>query len=155
MQEHKKTAAEKTIEFKDPNAIDPNSPVMPDSLFQTLWEDAFICTDPDAYVSDWALDYVWGDDPEDEIPEARIEMLRRLWDVAHCSILDIRQHAGLTQKAFSERYLIPKRTIGNWETGANECPDYLRLLLAEASGMYHRPNKTEWEVPGKEKTESN
>lgn len=141
-----KSVVEQSFETEDRYVIAPDAVIMPDALFHMLFGDALICTDRDAYISDWALDYVWGDDPEDEIPEARIEMLGRLWDIAHCTIRDIRRYTGLTQKAFSERFLIPARTIGNWETGYSSCPDYLRLLLAEAAGMYHRPTKSEWEV---------
>lgn len=36
---------------------------------------------------------------------------------------------GLTQKAFSERLNIPKRTIENWEGGKSEPPAYVLTLL--------------------------
>ena len=36
-------------------------------------------TDVDAFVSDLALSSVWGDGPNDEIPQERVEWLRRLW----------------------------------------------------------------------------
>ena len=42
---------------------------------------------------------------------------------------DVREISGLTQKEFSERYNIPKRSIENWDTGSRNPPDYLIKLL--------------------------
>lgn len=35
----------------------------------------------------------------------------------------------MTQKAFSEYFGIPKRTIENWENGQRQCPSYLVELI--------------------------
>lgn len=115
---------------------------MTDKLFYALWAAALDCTDRDAYVSDWALSSAWGDDQKPEIPAARIEMLGQLWDAAHLTIRDIRAHTGLSQAAFAVRYCIPRRTVENWERGDRQCADYIRLLLAEAVGLYARPTAT-------------
>lgn len=42
---------------------------------------------------------------------------------------EIRILSGLTQKEFSERYNIPKRSIENWDAGSRNPPDYLVELL--------------------------
>lgn len=110
-----------------------------DKLFYTLFGDAITSPDRDAFVSDWSLSSVWGDAPDANIPADRIDLLARLWDAAHLTIRDIRQHTGLSQAAFSTRYCIPTRTLEDWERGARSCPDYLRLLLAQATGLYIRP----------------
>lgn len=112
---------------------------MNDKLFKELYTAALADDDKAAYVSDWALSSVWEDDPASEIPPERIGQLEGIWDVAHLSIRDIRAKLGFTQVGFSHRYLIPARTIGNWETGTSACPSYLRLLLAESAGLYKRP----------------
>lgn len=44
-------------------------------------------------------------------------------------IKDLRKAAGLTQQQLSDLLGIPKRTIGNWETGVNKCPEYLEKLI--------------------------
>jgi len=44
----------------------------------------------------------------------------------------IRASTGLTQKAFSEKYDIPLRTLQDWEGGKREAPDYVLSLLAFA-----------------------
>lgn len=112
---------------------------MTDKLFYTLWAVALDCADRDAYVSDWALSSAWGDAPEADVPADRVEELGYLWDAAHLTIRDIRAHTGLSQAAFAVRYCIPRRTVENWESGDRQCADYVRLLLAEAAGMYVRP----------------
>ena len=114
---------------------------MTDKLFNTLWAAALNCADRDAYVSGWALSSAWGDNPEAEIPAARIEALGQLWDAAHLTTRDIRAHAGLSQAAFAVRYCIPRRTVENWESSDHQCADYIRLLLAEAVGLYTRPDR--------------
>lgn len=109
-----------------------------DKLFYTLFGDAITSPDRDAFVSDWSLSSVWGDAPDADIPADRIDTLVRLWDAAHLTIRDIRQHTGLSQAAFATRYCIPTRTLEDWERGARSCPDYLRLLLAKDVGLYQK-----------------
>lgn len=111
---------------------------MTDKQFHTLFTAALGDGNREAFVSDWAPSPIWGDPEGAEIPAARIDELGELWDAAHLTIRDIRVHAGLTQAAFTERFLIPRRTIENWEGGKRECPAYLRLMLAELSGAYTR-----------------
>lgn len=90
----------------------------------------------EAFVSDWALSSIWDDDGQD-IPEERIAEIGDIWDVAHLTICDIRQHTGLSQAKFAIRFCIPRRSIEDWESGARKCPDYLRLLLAQTVGLYN------------------
>lgn len=109
-----------------------------DKLFYTLFGEALASPDRDAFVSDWSLSSVWGDAPDADIPADRIDALQRLWDAAHLTIRDIRQHTGLSQAAFATRYCIPTRTLEDWERGVRSCPDYLRLLLAKDVGLYQK-----------------
>ncbi len=101
--------------------------------------EALASPDRDAFVSNWSLSSVWGDAPDADIPADRIDTLQRLWDAAHLTIKDIRAATGLSQRAFADRYCIPLRTVEKWESGARQCPDYLRLLLARDTGLYVRP----------------
>lgn len=112
---------------------------MTDKLFCTLFAAALTSAERDAFISDWLLSSVWGDAPDADILADRIDLLARLWDAAHLAIRDIRQHTGLSQAAFATRYCIPTRTLEDWERGVRSCPDYLRLLLAQATGAYQRP----------------
>ncbi len=112
---------------------------MTDNLFYTIFSAALDAADRDNFISGWSLSSVWGDAPDADIPADRIDMLARLWDAAHLTIRDIRQHTGLSQAAFATKYCIPTRTLEDWERGVRSCPDYLRLLLAQSAGLYTRP----------------
>lgn len=110
---------------------------MTDKQFYSIFSDALSneSASREAFVSDWALSSIW-DDGQD-IPEDRIAEIGDIWDVAHLTICDIRQHTGLSQAKFATRFCIPRRSIEDWESGARKCPDYLRLLLAQAVGLYN------------------
>ena len=43
---------------------------------------------------------------------------------------EVRTLSGLTQKEFSEKYNIPKRSVENWDAGSRTPPDYLIELLS-------------------------
>ena len=45
------------------------------------------------------------------------------------NIKKMRAKAGMTQKQFADYFFIHKRTIENWEGGANSCPEYLKRLI--------------------------
>lgn len=111
---------------------------MTDKQFSTLFAAAVSDGDREAFISDWATSSLWGDNEAADIPAQRVEELSALWGVAHAAIRDIRQHTGLSQAAFATRYCIPRRSVENWESGDRACPDYLRLLLAQATGLYAR-----------------
>ena len=48
------------------------------------------------------------------------------------SIRDLRDAAGLTQKAFAEAFGIPLSTLTKWEQGVSSPPPYVITLLAQA-----------------------
>ena len=111
---------------------------MTDKQFYSIFSDALSneSASREAFVSDWALSSIWDDDGQD-IPEDRIAEIGDIWDVAHLTICDIRQHTGLSQAKFATRFCIPRRSVEDWESGARKCPDYLRLLLAQTVGLYN------------------
>ena len=45
------------------------------------------------------------------------------------TIKQLREQTGMSQQKFSDYFGIPKRTIENWESGTNQCADYLLKLL--------------------------
>lgn len=98
-----------------------------------LWSDALVSADRDAWISDWALSSIWGDDPD--IPQERIDYLGRIYDCAHMDVKSICRSSGLTQAALSGRFCIPKRTVEDWCRGLRTPPDYVRLLIALALGL--------------------
>lgn len=42
---------------------------------------------------------------------------------------ELRKQSGMTQKQFAEYFGIPRRTLENWDAGANKCPEYLLKLM--------------------------
>lgn len=45
------------------------------------------------------------------------------------TVKTLRDASGMTQKAFSEYFKIPKRTIEDWEGERRKCPYYLLELM--------------------------
>lgn len=109
---------------------------MNDKLFYMIFTDALNIADRDAFISDWALSSVWEEAEDAEIPAERLTELGKIWDVAHASFADIVAASGLKLIDFAARFAIPYRTVLSWKHGERECPDYTRLLLARAVGMY-------------------
>lgn len=48
------------------------------------------------------------------------------------TVKEMRTATGLTQKAFAEKYHIPKRTLENWEGGQREANETILYLLERA-----------------------
>lgn len=51
------------------------------------------------------------------------------------SFRDLLSMAGLSQSECSRRFHIPLRTVQNWARGENTCPSYVRLMMAELTGL--------------------
>ena len=108
---------------------------MTDTQFAACVREVPAYTDIDAYVSDLAMSSIWGDAEASEIPTARIDQLRAIYTAVNRPVRAIVTASGLSQAAFAARYCIPRRTVENWCSGANECPLYTRLLLQRAEGL--------------------
>lgn len=92
-------------------------------------------TDRDAYISDLSLSSIWGDSAD--LPAIAYDV-GRIWDAYHMTAKELRAVTGLSQVAFGRRFLIPCRTVENWETaGANhtDCPLYTRMMIADLLGL--------------------
>lgn len=117
--------------------IDTSLENVPD-LFSQVYSDAVASSDRDAFVSNWSLSSVWGDEPNAEIPSDRITYLGSVWDAAHATIKSIAAAKGMSVRAFAEKHLIPQRTAENWSSGVNAPPAYLLLALQEAEKLFRR-----------------
>lgn len=111
---------------------------MNNKQFCTCVREADNYQDRDAYVSDLVLSSIWEDDPEDEIPEARVDAVGKIWDATHKSVKQIAADAGLAQRKLAERFCIPYRTMESWCGGQRECPAYVRLMMQELLGQLDR-----------------
>lgn len=45
-------------------------------------------------------------------------------------IEDLIEMSGMNIKQFAEYFGIPRKTIHNWKSGINKCPEYLLRLMA-------------------------
>lgn len=104
---------------------------MTDKLFAEIWSDTTAYNDPDAFASDWALSSSFGGG---DVDLWLFEQLRSLWGIRHLPFTDLLGLLGLGQSACSRRFCIPLRTVQHWANGDRDCPDYLRLMMAEAVG---------------------
>ena len=96
---------------------------------QTLIMGALSAPNRDAFVSDWALSSIWGDEPTAPIPVDRVQYLAQLWEDARKTVAELRAMTGLSQRKFAAWYGIPARTVENWESGTNNAPEYIRIML--------------------------
>lgn len=117
---------------------------MKKQYFASLYDGACEASSEDMYIAEWATSDIF--DPDKDAPDpdygAIVELLRQIYRCAHITVRETREHTGLSQAAFAERYLIPKRSVENWESGSRECPDYVRLMLAHVTGAAECPG---WE----------
>ena len=107
--------------------------------FYTLFGAATTEQDKFRYIAEWSSSSIFFPEGEDspDIDAAELsDALSNIWDVAHLTARDIRQHLGMTQAAFAERFCIPRRTVEGWDSG-RAAPRYIVLALAELSGMLH------------------
>lgn len=88
------------------------------------------------YIAEWSTSSIFY--PEAESPDINADELAdalgNIWDISHMTTRDIRQHLGLTQAAFAERFCVPRRTVEGWEA-RRTTPPYVVLLLAESASM--------------------
>lgn len=81
--------------------------------------------DREAFVSDWALSSMWGEDAD---LAHTAEQCGKAWDAVHKPLSEIRAAMGLTQVQMAERLCVSRRTYENWEY--RDCPIYVRVLVA-------------------------
>ena len=104
--------------------------------FYVLFSAATTEQDKDPFIAEWSSSSIFY--PDENGPDINADdladALANIWDVAHLTVRDIRQHLGLTQAAFAERFCIPRRTVENWEY-KDKNPTYYILALAELVGL--------------------
>lgn len=111
--------------------------------FYALFGAAIAEPDEDRYIAEWGTSSIFYPEPDEDGPETDdvVRQLREVWRAAHMTVRDIRKAAGLTQAGLAAHFVIPKRTIENWESGVNKCTHYDRLMMAEALGVVSLPRE--------------
>lgn len=112
-----------------------------DANFYELYGAALDEPDQDRYLAEWSSSSLFYPDPDGDGPDPGqlAALLSGIWDAAHITVKELRARTGLSQAAFCARYLIPRRTLEDWEAGRRDPPPYVRQLLLEAAGLYTRP----------------
>ena len=104
---------------------------LPPDALTLLWNEAIAAESKFLYLAQFGTTRI--------IPGNNLELihaqLSRIYDSAHMDVKDICRSAGLTQSALAARFGIPKRTVENWCSGVNKCPDYTRRMMCELLGL--------------------
>lgn len=117
---------------------------MSDKTIYRLCGETANYTDPDAFASDAALSLLDPDKPDQEVDLELFDQLRVLWHVANDPFKDLLDRMGLNQSQCSRRFCIPLRTIQGWAGETRSAPHYVRLMMAELSGIVRlRDDKTD------------
>lgn len=106
-----------------------------DKMIFAFWGETENYTDPNAFASDTALSVLDLDDPDQEIDMDLFEQLCTLWHVANDPFRELLKLIGLNQSQCSIRFCIPIRTVQGWAENKRCCPKYIRLMMAECTGI--------------------
>lgn len=108
---------------------------MLDKTICYLYGEAANYSDPDAFSSDAALSIPGPEEPGWEADTALFEQLRVLWHIANDPFKALLERMGMNQSQCSRRFCIPLRTVQNWAGEARSAPPYVRLMMAELTGI--------------------
>ena len=100
------------------------------SLFSKLYDEANEYSDLDMYISERGWQE-WMDKYSDGNDFTRIiEILNKIYDLAHMGIKEIRTSINMPQNGFSIFLSIPLTSVQNWEYEKRSAPDYLVKYIA-------------------------
>lgn len=103
----------------------------------TLYYDAFADAfrDRDAFASYWSHLPVWGDETDsNDVPADRIELLGRIWDLAHLSLADLCELSGMSEDDFANRFMLPIYNR-NPLSERSQTPFPITYFIAQALGL--------------------
>lgn len=110
---------------------------MTDKQINIYFGEAGNYSDPDAFSSDVALSLLDPDNPDQDVDIGLLEQLRTLWFVRMSPFKDFLNFLCLSQTQCSVRFCIPLKTVQNWAGEINAPAPYIRLMMAEATGLLH------------------
>lgn len=75
-------------------------------------------------------------DAAKSVSNADDEVLDQIWSILReTPFQQFRAGMGLTQAQFARRFVLKKRTVENWESGARDCPLHIRIFIADSLGL--------------------
>lgn len=114
---------------------------MTDKTISSIYADAKGYIDPNAFASDVSLSFLDPEDPTQEVDMVLYEQLKTLWRVVNDPFRELLSLIGLNQTQCSTRFCIPLRTVQSWALGERPCPSYVRLMMAELTGLLQLRNE--------------
>ncbi len=70
--------------------------------------------------------------------------ISKLWRALSMEMRDLVENSGMKMSEFSERFVIPYRTLQDWCNGTNPCPVYTKLMLCEILGLISVEVTVKW-----------
>lgn len=61
--------------------------------------------------------------------------ISKLWQALSIEMRNLVDYSGMKMSEFSERFVIPYRTLQDWCNDTNPCPVYTKLMLCEILGL--------------------
>ena len=113
-----------------------------DEKFIQLWMDANRIEDRNEFLKKGMRDSM---DSSDICKT--MNLLEKIWDMAHLTMKEVVSGEGMSQRAFAETLGAPKRTVEDWCRGLVHPPVYARLWLHIILGHF---SPEEW---ARERTE--
>lgn len=117
--------------------------MLPSRIRQRLIVEAQRYTDRDAYISDYALSSIWGDDPGAPVPQHRLDLLTHIYDTQHATLTDLLSRYQMSQTDFARYFDIPVRTVQQWAALEHRCPPYVLAMAAEILSCGDAPKPTQ------------
>lgn len=108
---------------------------MTDKQIYTYFEEATNYTSAAAYASDVAFSLLDPEDLDQKVDMDLVKQLTKLWRVANDPFRVLLASMGLSLSQCSARFCIPYRTVQDWAAERRSCAPYIRLMMAELTGL--------------------
>ncbi len=106
---------------------------MTKELFLKLYHDAQDQPNPELYIGEYGYPDYFDEISSD--PDEIIAKLTEIHRLAYMSMAEVIDASGLGKSKFARYFDIPLHTIQNWAYGARPCPEYIKLMTAELTGV--------------------
>lgn len=95
-------------------------------VFAKLHEEAKLYSDLDMYIAERGWQFWMEQYSDEEIAD----ILKTVYQFSKMNITELRNILGISRAEMQRKFLIPKRSLENWEAEVNTPPEYLVRFLA-------------------------